>query len=361
MGAYQDTKHIALRSLSGGTGNVRDMEAAWLKAATSSSGATQDLWHQYLDDLNIPGGQFQDRVRVYFTMIGIPVSDMNEMWKQFWLQFYPLVVTGDIRGDTGRDMHGAKTDVYTRASSLTRPSYNGNETSMFTLGQHEASLLPRLQRNLITASEDMTNGAYSVTNSAVVDSATQVTFDGTANGGVDQSITIVDNGSGAGGRTFVFSCEIALVSGTVSSDAALDINIAGTAFAFTTQAIGSAVSATPQRFSITASTDAAGTTLIPRVRWDDAGTLEITKWQVEEVTGLTDQNPSGYAARDTPTGPELVTNTGDLNAGFSSITDWAANANGYDELALIDMWHTLSLAQQIPEVLRYILTMEARP
>lgn len=140
----------------------------------------------------------------------------------------------------------------------------------------------RRVENIITKSEDMTDAAYAGTGNAVIDSATQATYDGTNDAGIQQVNTIVDKGAG---RTFTFSVNIRLVSGTIGSDFALNLRIGGNAITPPQNNIGNEVDGTSRRFTLTATTDASGTTIIPIIRWDDAGVLEITRWQLEETTG----------------------------------------------------------------------------
>jgi len=151
----------------------------------------------------------------------------------------------------------------------------------------------RVVTNLITASEDMTNAAYTEQNGAVVDSATQATFDGTSNGWIYQNVVISDDGSGAGGRTFVFTAEVAVISGSVGAS---DVSIIVQGDAIANDALTIAPTASPQRYSITVQTDASGTVVSPRIRCNVAATLSITNWQLEEVTGQTNQNPGEYVS-----------------------------------------------------------------
>ena len=127
----------------------------------------------------------------------------------------------------------------------------------------------RRVENLITASEDLTDTAYGQNNGASV-TATQATFDGTSNGQVFQAINIVDDGSGAGGRTFVYTANISLVSGTVSADNDVRMIVGGSAMTIASIGIGSDLTSVAQRFSITASTDAAGTQITPQIQCDAA-------------------------------------------------------------------------------------------
>jgi len=210
------------------------------------------------------------------------------------------------------------TPTFTRATSATFEDFEG---LVRTADSGEPRFVgARRVENLITASEDMTNAAYSSSSGATVDSATQASFDGTNNESVYQDVTIADDGSGAGGRTFVFSCYVKLITGTITADAKVELDVQGDAIGATTNvAIGSAInSTTAQRFSITALTDAAGTNVQPVVIVDDAVTLEITNWQLEEVTGQTNQNPSEYVSTGVGTGAEELVNGGP----FTDTTGW---------------------------------------
>lgn len=184
--------------------------------------------------------------------------------------------------------------TFTRATEAT---YHDHEGLIRTAKSGQARMVgSRVVENLITASEDMTNAAYATRNGGAVDSATQATFDGTANSDVYQSFSIVDDGSPSGSRAFVFSAYVRLVSGTVSSNSAVQLVLEGAAINNSLLSIGTALSSTFQRFSVLATNDGAGTGINPTIRVDDAVTLEITKWQVEEVTGQTNQNPSEYVS-----------------------------------------------------------------
>jgi hypothetical protein len=215
---------------------------------------------------------------------------------------------------------------FTRATTATSEDHQGKQVSV--LSNEPRMIGSRRVRNLITASEDMTNGAYAVGGNAVVDSATQVTFDGTANGRVTQLVTITDDGSGAGGRTFVATAEIALVSGVISTDADVQFIMTGNAISDVTVNIGSELTTTPQRFSVTASTDAAGTGVSPRVDCEVAATLEITKWQLEEVTGNISHAPSEYVSTGIGTGSELYTTSNAAGDDTDATTGLVSIANG---------------------------------
>lgn len=192
------------------------------------------------------------------------------------------------------------TPTFTRATVATVKDFEGLVREVKS-GEARFEGARRVE-NLITASEDMTNGAYSTENGTHTVAAGSVTFDGTANGGILQAVTITDDGSGASGRTFRFRVEIS-TSGTPSSDAALQIGIKGDAITAATVDIGSDVSSTAQTFSVVASTDAAGTAVTPHVTCDDAIAVNISKWQLEEVTGQSNQNPSEYVSTGVESSP----------------------------------------------------------
>jgi len=213
--------------------------------------------------------------------------------------------------------------TFTRATEAT---YHDHEGLIRTAKSGQARMAgSRDVKNLITAAEDMTNGAWDVVDTGVtVDSATQVSWDGTDGADFGQTITIVDDGGGTGARTFVARVELSLASGTVSSDAALQVRLVGDALSGNFVSIGSEITSTAQVFSISASTDTAGTDVILQIRADDAITLNISKAQVEEVTGQTNQNPGEYVSTGVATGPELV-----VDPTFSDIaTNWTATSGG---------------------------------
>jgi hypothetical protein len=188
----------------------------------------------------------------------------------------------------------------------------------------------RRVENLITASEDMTNGAYTL-DTGVTATATEVTFTGTANDFIYQPVTITDDGSGAGGRTFVFTAYVRLVSGTISSDAAINFNLSGSAISSVSEDIGDEITSTTQRFSVTASTDAAGTAVNATIYCDDAVTLEITKWQLEEVTGQLNQNPGEYVSTGVGTGSDIrwdLTTSSVLDSPWSADSAYVASIDG---------------------------------
>ena len=109
--------------------------------------------------------------------------------------------------------NGDSTPTFTRATTATVKDFEGLvKTALANEARFKGA---REVKNLIVgSSEDMTNAAYVAASGASV-TATQVTYNGTANGIVQQVITIADTGPG---RTFVYRVDIALISGDPGSD-----------------------------------------------------------------------------------------------------------------------------------------------
>ena len=95
---------------------------------------------------------------------------------------------------------------------------------------------------------------------------------------------------------YVFSVKATLISGTISADNEVNAILSGNFLTEVKQDIGSSLSSTPQRFSVTAFSDAAGNTVTARVHCDVAAVIELTEWQLEEVTAQTIQAPSEYVS-----------------------------------------------------------------
>ncbi len=196
-----------------------------------------------------------------------------------------------IRGTTATG-DGDTDPTVTRATTKVIQDHEGK---LITIDSGEiAQNGARRVKNLMDDSDDLENtftGELGCTLSGSV-----ATFDGTANGDCFASHSVVDDGSGDGGRTFVYTCTLQLLTGTPSSNAALQIWLKGSAINDTSIDIGHSISTTAQRFSITTTSDAAGTTVQPSIRWDDAGTLDISEFQLEEVTGQFRQFPSEFVS-----------------------------------------------------------------
>ncbi len=192
-------------------------------------------------------------------------------------------------------------------SSFTLPAIgdtDGNRLTLDNEGNYHAckaeefrSFGARRVENLASFSEDISNAAYTYANGAANASATSATFDGTANGELRQ--LAVGGASVISGEALILSVTIAVTSGTISSDAALQIGFASTSGGFSADDladIGSDVTSGELRFSHPATSDASGDIDII-VRCDDAVTLTITKIQVENSTGRADTTtPSEYVA-----------------------------------------------------------------
>ena len=199
----------------------------------------------------------------------------------------------------------------------------------------------RYVENLAQFSEDMTQSNYSATNNAVIDSATQATYDGTTNGTVKQNVTVEDKGAG---RTFILTAEITLISGTPASDSAVQLVLSGSAVTFAAADIGSDVSSIPQRFAISTTTDAAGTNISCEVQADSAVVLGITNWQLEESTGRSDTStPSEYLSTGVGTGGEVFYET-DFSSGTDLWTGTRGTAAGdIDDIGSQNDWLRLTL------------------
>jgi hypothetical protein len=214
------------------------------------------------------------------------------------------------------------TASFTRATTATFTDYQGQ---ILDAQSNQARIEGnRVVRNLIPSAENMV-GTRIYQNGAANISATQASFDGTTNGQVYYALGITDDGSGAGGRTFTFSVEIKLISGTISANEDILILFAGSAMASGSFVyVGDQISTEDSvRLSVTGSTDAAGSQVDAVVRCNAAVTLEITKWQLEEVTGNITHAPSEYVSTGVGTGSELVT-----NGTFDADSDWTDASTG---------------------------------
>ena len=236
---------------------------------------------------------------------------------------------------------GSMTPSYTRATTATFTDYQGQ---ILDAQSNQARIEGnRVVTNLITASEDMTNGAYVLAgNGETVNSATEIDFNGTANGRITQPVTITDDGSGAGGRTFTFSVEVKLNGGTTvsSGDSGVQVQIAGDAITSIAQNIGNSLTSDWQRFSVTASTDAAGTSVEIQVRSNDDLTLGVRKFQLEEVTNNITHAPSEYVSTGVQTGateysPQAALDT-DETGSWSSFADTFEFDTDHYRIARVD-------------------------
>jgi hypothetical protein len=291
-----DDRHDALLTLTSQSGASPDLVNASVATLAGTSGPTKDLWNIYWDDEGVAAGAFPERAKAWLLSIGITSNHITQMWRDYWAagggggetDFLLLLIQGTTatgEGDTDPTVTRATTKVI-----------QDHEGKLITIDSGEiAQNGARRVKNMMTASEDMTNGAYT-DGSGATSSATSTVFDGTSNADVTQSITITDDGSGAEGRYFNFSVKISLDSGTISADNEVTIRVAGTAVTAGALELGTQLGATAKRFELIVATDAAGTTVIPEVECDSAVTLGITEWQVEEVTGQFSHTCGDYAS-----------------------------------------------------------------
>jgi len=139
--------------------------------------------------------------------------------------------------------------------------------------------------NAIAFAEDITQSAWTTANGANADTATSVSFDGTANGELRQ--LAVGGLSVPSGSSIIISVFLTLASGTISSDASLQLGFASTSGAFTgddVADIGSNITGSTLRLTHAATTDAAGDIDII-LRCDDSVVITATKFQLEDATG----------------------------------------------------------------------------
>lgn len=147
--------------------------------------------------------------------------------------------------------------------------------------------------NLYVASEDFTNGAWSIASLATKDSATGISFGALAVSGVSQTSAPV---GGCASRTYTVSAIVSVASGTqkfrlwVSQQAVSDYYSADIT-----------ATTTPTRYSFThTNTAAAGNGIIGLgIANESAGgvkSLIVTHNQSEDVTGQTIQTPGEYTS-----------------------------------------------------------------
>ena len=116
-----------------------------------------------------------------------------------------LPVIGDflLRLITGTTATGDG-DTDPTATRATTKVVQDHEGKLITIDSGEiAQNGARRVKNMVTDSEDLNNAEYVASDGASKSSATQIAFDGTINGQVYLNMAITDDGSGAGGRTFI--------------------------------------------------------------------------------------------------------------------------------------------------------------
>jgi len=191
---------------------------------------------------------------------------------------------------------GDSTPSFTRATTATFEDFEGIIREV-KIGESRHKCARRVENLMAVNSEDMTSG-YTIDSGGTINSATQVSFDGTANVDLNPILgtypIVVDNNDY---DTYVFSVNIELVSGNISGDGGVMIRMIGDAVPATIGFVGMQLyNLGSARFTIEVTTDAGGTELYPNIRVSDAVVLNITDWQVEKVTGQSNQNPSEYVS-----------------------------------------------------------------
>jgi hypothetical protein len=207
--------------------------------------------------------------------------------------------------------------TFTRATAATFEDFEG-------LIKTVESREPRFQgarrvENLQPYSEDFTKEV--TTTSGNTATATSVTFTDANGYRYKNSMPY--------GRT-IKSGETVLFSVVLSSDdmTQIGMDILTSTGGDTETAIP--LTSTPTRYSISythAGADATFSTVLDNRAPSGAGelgTINVAEWQLEDVTGQTNQNPSEYVSTGVGTGPELVTN-GDFATDISGWTSGYAS------------------------------------
>jgi hypothetical protein len=160
-------------------------------------------------------------------------------------------------------------------------------------------------QNYLTWSEDMVTGNYIENNGAVIDSATQATFDGGINGNVYQPLEAI------AGSVFLLSVEVKLISGTPAAGSSTQLRIDGVGITSSVLDLGSSLTTEWQRFHVTSGAIEVDANLQNKVLSHDSVVLGIRNWQLEQVaTGVT--TPRDYT-KTTDTAPVNVTSPYDIN------------------------------------------------
>ena len=219
--------------------------------------------------------------------------------------------THTLEATTGTD------PTFTRATAATFEDFEG---VIRTVESSE----PRFQgarrvENLMTInSEDITVAGYTKGNGAVASNATTMVYDGTPNGYIFESMTVPAKPLGSG--SYRVSADMALVSGSPTSAAEIDLRIEGSAALTQSKSqVGTSLTSTVQRITaITA--NSTGTSIQFAAYSQVAATLTLTNIMVEWIpSSQTNQNPSEYVSTGVATGPELASNVA---------ADWIPNGGG---------------------------------
>lgn len=89
MPATNDCKLSALRTRTTRTdGTINDLELVYVQnliTATPKAQNINDAWHQYWDQLTIPGGAYNDRAYTWLKGLNGAVGDsLTDLWYWFW-------------------------------------------------------------------------------------------------------------------------------------------------------------------------------------------------------------------------------------------------------------------------------------
>lgn len=75
---FNDERLTAFTVATGLTGNVSDLEMAWLAGKGAAADSLNDRWGEYLDSVLVPAGQLNDRLYSWLTGLGYLEPQLNE-------------------------------------------------------------------------------------------------------------------------------------------------------------------------------------------------------------------------------------------------------------------------------------------
>ena len=86
MSALPDSKLGALETLTGSTGAVQDLEAAYLVLLGATPSTIYDMWMEVFDTAAIPAGHFNDRWMAYMDSVLAPATEdaYNDREREYW-------------------------------------------------------------------------------------------------------------------------------------------------------------------------------------------------------------------------------------------------------------------------------------
>ena len=90
---FNDVKHRALLFQTGNlTGKLDDLEAEHVKNQIinlNPSGNINDLWMEYLDEVGITDGQYNDRITWWLKSQSHEGDDINQLWLSYYESLLP--------------------------------------------------------------------------------------------------------------------------------------------------------------------------------------------------------------------------------------------------------------------------------